>query len=53
MRRKESDLHERLAGAGADYAAAAELSGSLKALHAEVEDVETAWLSAAEDLEQG
>jgi ATP-binding cassette subfamily F protein uup len=53
LQRKESDLHSRLAGAGADYAAAAEMSGALKAIEVEVAAVEAEWLSAAESLENG
>jgi len=53
LQRKESDLHHRLAGAGADYAAAAEMSSALKAVEVEVADVEAEWLSAAESLENG
>jgi ATP-binding cassette subfamily F protein uup len=51
LQRKESELHKRLEKVGGDYAAAAELSAALKVLSAEVEQVETDWLSAAEDLE--
>jgi hypothetical protein len=53
LQRKELVMHEQLSGAGADYAAAAEISAELRALHAEVADVEAEWLSAAEDLENG
>jgi ATP-binding cassette subfamily F protein uup len=51
LQRKESELHKRLEGVGGDYAAAAELSSALKVISAEVEQIETEWLSAAEDLE--
>ena len=51
LQRKESELHKRFEGVGGDYAAAAELSSALKVISAEVEQVETEWLSAAEDLE--
>jgi hypothetical protein len=51
LQRKQSELHKRLEGVGGDYTAAAELSGALKLLSAEVDQVETEWLSAAEDLE--
>jgi len=53
LQRKETQLHEKMTGAGADYAAAAQISAELKALHAEVEQIETDWLAAAEDLENG
>jgi ATP-binding cassette subfamily F protein uup len=53
LQRKESQLHDRLTTAGADYAAAAELSVTLKALQIEVAGVEAQWLTAAEDLESG
>jgi ATP-binding cassette subfamily F protein uup len=53
LHRKETELHKRLEGVGGDYTAAAELSGALKLLSAEVEQVETRWLTAAEDLENG
>jgi len=53
LQRKELVMHEQLSGAGADYAAAAEISAELRGLHAEVADVEAEWLSAAEDLENG
>jgi ATP-binding cassette subfamily F protein uup len=51
LRRKESGLHERLATAGADYAAAAELDRELRALAAELADVEEQWLAVAERIE--
>ena len=51
LQRKEKDLHARLAEVGADYAAAAEMSASLKALAAEVDEVETEWMAVAENLE--
>ena len=53
LQRKETVLHDQLAAAGADYAAAAEISVQLKALQAEVGDLEAEWLVAAEDLENG
>jgi ATP-binding cassette subfamily F protein uup len=53
LQRKELVMHEQLSGAGADYTAAAEISATLRALHAEVAEVEAEWLSAAEDLENG
>ena len=53
LQRKESGLHGKLAGAGADYAAAADMSGALKTLQAEIAEAETEWLAAAEDLENG
>ncbi len=53
LQRKETDLHGRLAEAGADYAAAADLSATLRGVQAEVAQVEMDWLVAAEDLESG
>ena len=53
LQRKEKDLHDKLAVAGADYAAAAEMSAALKALAAEVSEVETDWMAVAENLENG
>ncbi len=53
LQRKESDLHQKLAGAGADYLAAAELNAALLRLHGEVAAAETEWLAAAEALENG
>ena len=53
LQRKETVLHEKLTAAGADYAAAADISVALKALRAEVAEVELEWLTAAEDLETG
>ena len=53
LQRKEKDLHDKLAAAGADYAAAAEMSAALKALAAEVSEVETDWMAVAENLENG
>jgi ATP-binding cassette subfamily F protein uup len=43
----EKKLHEQLAAAAADYAKAAELDARLKAVHAEKEEVEEAWLVAS------
>ncbi len=51
LHRKESGLHEQLAATAADYGRAATLSAELRALEAEIADVETEWLAAAEDLE--
>ena len=53
LQRKEKDLHAKLAAAGADYAAAAEMSAALKALSVEVAEVETDWMAVAENLENG
>ena len=47
MQRKETDLHDRLAAVGADYAAAAEMSAALKALHVEVGEAEAEWMARA------
>ncbi len=51
LHRKESSLHHDLAETAADYERAAGLSAELRALEAEIADVETEWLSAAEVLE--
>ncbi len=51
LHRKESSLHEQLAATAADYGRAAGLSTELRALQAEIADVETEWLGAAEVLE--
>jgi ATP-binding cassette subfamily F protein uup len=53
LQRKETVLHEKLTSAGADYAAAADISVALKALRADVAQVELDWLAVAEDLESG
>jgi len=53
LQRKESELHRRLAEAGADYQAASELGAALDELRTEVAAAETDWLSAAEVLESG
>lgn len=51
LRRKQATLHDKLAGAGADYAAAAELNAELKAAGGDLEATELEWLQAAERLE--
>ncbi len=51
LHRKESGLHEQLAATAADYGRAAELSAQLRALEAEIAEVEAEWLDAAEVLE--
>jgi len=53
LHRKESDLHNRLAEVGADYATAAELSAALKGLRIEIGNAEDEWMGVAEDLENG
>jgi ATP-binding cassette subfamily F protein uup len=53
LHRKESDLHNRLAEVGADYATAAELSAALKGLRVEIGNAEDEWMGVAEDLENG
>jgi len=50
LERRESDLHERLAQAGADYARAAELDTELRAVVAEKARCEDAWLEASDRL---
>ncbi|HYN72322.1 MAG TPA: ABC-F family ATP-binding cassette domain-containing protein [Nakamurella sp.] len=52
LQRKESELHHKLAGVGADYAAAAGLNASLLQLHGEVAAAEAEWLAVAEALEK-
>jgi len=52
LQRKEKDLHAKLTTVGADFAAAAELNAALLSVHAEVDEVETSWMAAAEALEQ-
>lgn len=51
LRRKESNLHDRLATLGADYAAAAEADRELRAVTGELADVEERWLTVAERIE--
>ena len=51
LQRKESELHGKLAGVGADYVAAAELNAALLQLHGEVAAAEAEWLAVAEALE--
>jgi len=51
LQRKESTLHERLATAGADYAAAADLDTELRAVLDEKDAAEADWLALAEQLE--
>jgi ATP-binding cassette subfamily F protein uup len=51
LRRKQSDLHERLAGAGGDYRAAAEVDDQLRAVTGELDQAEAEWLAVAEELE--
>ncbi len=53
LQRKENELHARLAGVGSDYAAAGEINATLRALRDERDEAESAWLTAAEILEQG
>jgi ATP-binding cassette subfamily F protein uup len=47
----EKKLHEQLAAAASDYTKAAALDAELKAVHAEKEQVEEAWLVASEIAE--
>jgi ATP-binding cassette subfamily F protein uup len=51
LHRKESDVHDRMAQAAADFTAAAELARELDQVRAEVADVEIEWMAAAEELE--
>ena len=51
LRRKQSDLHDRLATVGGDYAAAARLDAELRSVTGELDDVESNWLVVAEQLE--
>jgi ATP-binding cassette subfamily F protein uup len=48
LEQREAALHTELAGHATDYAKVAELDGQLKALRAEREQVEEAWLALAE-----
>jgi ATP-binding cassette subfamily F protein uup len=48
---RESSLHEAMADAATDHARLAELTAELRALQAEREAAEAAWLAASELLE--
>ncbi len=48
LQRKESDLHDRMAAAATDHATIIELDSELRSVTAEREQVEEAWLEAAE-----
>ena len=48
--RRIADVHERMARHAADYGRLAELQADLDRLHAEQDDLEVAWLVAAEAL---
>jgi len=52
LHRKESELHNRMAEAAADFAAAADLARELDQVRAQVADVEIEWMAAAEELEE-
>jgi ATP-binding cassette subfamily F protein uup len=52
LHRKESELHNRMAEAAADFAAAADLARELDQVRAQVADVEIEWMTAAEELEE-
>ena len=51
LRRKRSSLNETLAAVGADYVAAADLGGQLRAVTDETAAAEAEWLTIAERLE--
>jgi len=52
LHRKESELHNRMAEAAADFATAADLARELDQVRAQVADVEIEWMTAAEELEE-
>ena len=51
LRRKQTDLHGKLATVGGDYASAARLDGELRAVTSDLDDAEADWLMVAEQLE--
>ena len=51
LARRIDDVHARMARHAADYGRLAALQGELDALHAEQDDLELAWLQAAEDAD--
>ena len=52
LHRKESALHNRMADAAADFAAAADLARELDQVRSAIGDVEVEWMAAAEELEE-
>jgi ABC-type multidrug transport system ATPase subunit len=53
LEQRETQLHERLAEHATDYAKLSELDGQLRAVRAEREQTEQAWLALAEQLPSG